>query len=83
MNLAWYNILGTLGVAIIVITYLLLQTGRVRSESLYYSLMNGVGAVLILISLYFEFNFPSFVVEFFWLLISLFGIGRYFFKSTE
>ena len=77
MTLAWYNILGTAGVATIVITYILLQTERVRSDSFYYSLLNAFGAILILISLYFEFNFPSFVVEFFWLLISLFGIGNY------
>jgi hypothetical protein len=77
MNFAWYNILGTAGVATIIITYVLLQIERLRSDSLYYSLLNAVGAVLILISLYFEFNFPSFVVEFFWLLISLFGIGKY------
>lgn len=83
MNFAWYNILGTAGVATIVITYVLLQTERLRSESLNYSLFNGIGAVLILVSLYFEFNFPSFVVEFFWLLISLFGIGRYFIKRRN
>lgn len=77
MTFAWYNILGTAGVATIVITYILLQTERLRSDSLYYSLLNAVGAILILISLYFEFNFPSFVVEFFWLLISLFGIRKY------
>ena len=81
MTFAWYNILGTVGVATIVITYLLLQTDKLRSDSLYYSLMNGVGAILILVSLYFEFNFPSFVVEFFWLLISLFGIARYLFRK--
>lgn len=77
MNFGWYNILGTVGVATIIITYVLLQTEKLRSDSLYYSLLNAIGAVLILISLYFEFNFPSFVVEFFWLLISLFGIGKY------
>ncbi len=77
MNFGWYNILGTAGVATIIITYVLLQTEKLRSDSLYYSLLNAIGAVLILISLYFEFNFPSFVVEFFWLLISLFGIGKY------
>ena len=80
MNFAWYNILGTAGVATIVITYVLLQTERLRSGSLNYSLFNGIGALLILVSLYFEYNFPSFVVEFFWLLISLFGITRYFTK---
>jgi len=81
MTFAWYNVLGTAGVATIVITYVLLQTERLRSDGLLYSMLNAVGAVLILISLYFEFNFPSFVVEFFWLLISLFGIGKYLLKK--
>ena len=77
MTCAWYDILGTLGVAVIILTYVLLQVGKVRSEQLVYSVLNAVGAALILVSLYFAFNFPSFVVEFFWLLISLFGVGKY------
>jgi len=78
MTYAWYDILGTVGVAVIIITYVLLQLGRIKSEQLTYSLLNAFGATLILISLAYSFNFPSFVVEFFWLLISLFGIGKYF-----
>jgi hypothetical protein len=77
MNFAWYDVLGTLGVAVIVITYILLQIERLRSDQLIYSILNAVGAILILISLFFSFNFPSFIVEFFWLLISLYGIGKY------
>jgi hypothetical protein len=73
----WYDILGTLGVGVIVLTYVLLQLGRVRSDQLAYSALNAVGAALILISLYYAFNLPSFIVEFFWLVISLFGIGKY------
>ncbi|PYT01294.1 MAG: hypothetical protein DMF63_00115 [Acidobacteria bacterium] len=73
----WYDIIGTLGVAVIIITYVLLQIERVRSDQLIYSLLNAIGASLILVSLYFDFNLPSVVVEFFWLLISLFGIGKY------
>jgi multidrug transporter EmrE-like cation transporter len=83
MSFAWYDILGTVGVAVIVVAYFLLQTGRMRSEQLAYSVMNGVGAVLILISLYYDFNFPSLVVEFFWLLISLYGIARYFRRKPD
>ena len=74
----WYDIIGTLGVAIIILTYVLLQIERVRSDQLIYSLLNAIGAAFILVSLYFEFNLPSVVVEVFWLLISLFGIGKYF-----
>ena len=78
---AWYDILGTLGVGIIILTYILLQLGKVRSEQFSYSLLNAAGAALILVSLYYDFNFPSFIVEFFWLLISLFGIGKYIFRK--
>ena len=76
MSFAWYDILGTIGVTLIIVTYALLQLGRIRSEQFAYSLMNGVGAALILISLAYSFNFPSFVVEAFWLLISLYGIAN-------
>jgi hypothetical protein len=78
----WYDILGTLGVVIIILTYALLQLGRIRSEQLLYSILNAAGASLILVSLYFDFNFPSVVVEFFWLLISLFGIGKSLAKGS-
>ncbi len=80
MSFALYDILGTAGVGIIIVTYVLLQSERLRSDSLYYSLLNAVGASLIIVSLYFNFNFPAFIVEFFWLLISLFGIGKYLSK---
>ena len=81
MSFAWYDILGTLGVALIIVTYILLQAERVRSEELKYSLLNAVGAILILISLYYSFNLSAFIVEFFWLLISLFGIGKYLLRK--
>jgi len=77
----WYDIVGTLGVAVIIITYVLLQIERVRSDQLIYSLLNAIGASLILISLYFDFNLPSVVVEFFWLVISLFGVGKYLLRQ--
>ena len=81
MIYTWYDILGTLGVAVIILTYVLLQLGRIKSEHLAYSLLNAAGAAFILVSLYYSFNFPSFIVEFFWLLISLFGIGKYLFRK--
>lgn len=81
MSIAWYDIVGSLGVAVIIFTYVLLQTERLRSDHLAYSVMNAAGATLIMISLYFSFNLPSFIVEFFWLLISLYGVGRYLVKN--
>jgi hypothetical protein len=37
---------------------------------------NMSGALLILVSLWFEWNFPSVVIEIFWALISLMGLMR-------
>ncbi|MEO6654616.1 MAG: hypothetical protein ABIO36_00890 [Pyrinomonadaceae bacterium] len=78
MTYAWYDIFGTLGVGIILVAYVLLQIERLRSDHPIFSLMNAVGAAMILVSLWFDFNFSSFLMEFFWLVVSLFGVGKYF-----
>ena len=77
----WYDFVGSFGVFIIILTYVLLQAEKIRSETLLYSVLNAVGASLIIVSLLYSFNFPAFIVEFFWLLISLFGIGKYFLRK--
>ena len=80
MQFAWYDIIGSIGVGTIVLTYVLLQTERIKSESLLYSILNGLGAGLIAFSLLYSFNFSAFVVETLWVLISIYGIVKYFFK---
>lgn len=78
-----FDFLGNIGVFLILIMYLLLQTKKINSDSLIYSLLNAIGAVLILISLYFKFNLSAFIIESFWLLISIYGIYNCFNKSTN
>lgn len=78
MRYAWFDVVGSLGVSVIILTYVLLQTGRLRSDALAYSILNASGASLIVVSLICNFNFAAFVVEFFWVLISLYGIAKYF-----
>jgi hypothetical protein len=75
-ELAWYDTTGAIGAATIVGTYLLLRLGRISSNSLLYSLLNAAGAGLILVSLIFRFNLAAFLIECFWLLISLFGVAQ-------
>jgi hypothetical protein len=83
MQLAWYDIIGSIGVGIIILTYVLLQTEKIKSEDLAYSLLNGFGAGLIVFSLFYSFNFSAFIVEALWVIISLYGIVKYFRKKTE
>lgn len=83
MKVTLYDFIGSVGVATIIITYVLLQTGKIKSESLAYSVLNGLGAGAIVFSLIFDFNFSAFIVESLWVLISLYGIGKYFLKSKR
>jgi predicted membrane protein len=77
MQYAWYDFAGNIGVALMVLGYLLLQAEKVRSSDLSYSLMNGVGALLVVISLLYRFNLSAFLVEAFWLLISVYGLVKF------
>jgi hypothetical protein len=67
---------GFVGVAIVVTAYFANQQGWLESADWRFPAANLVGALLILASLYSEWNFPSAVIEVVWALISLYGLIR-------
>ena len=69
--------IGWLGAALIIGAFMGVQLRKVDTTRLRYSMVNAVGAALILVSLYYDFNSSAFVVEVFWLGVSLFGIWQY------
>jgi hypothetical protein len=75
-NLTWFDLAGFIGVLLIIAAYLFLQLDKLPSSSPSYSLLNAGGALLIIVSLIFNFNLSAFVVEAFWFLISLIGLSR-------
>jgi hypothetical protein len=72
------DVLGNIGVAVLMVTYLMLQLQKLSSNGLAYSLLNAIGAGLIIASLLVNFNLSALLVEVFWVLISLIGVYRYF-----
>ena len=70
------DVIGVIGAIILMIAFLLLQLGRLSSTTIYYSLLNALGAGLIVFSLLFNFNLSAFIVELFWIAISLLGVVR-------
>lgn len=82
MNLSWFDLAGFVGVALIVIAYLLLQLNKLPSSAPAYSLLNAIGAFLVMVSLVFDFNLSAFLMEAFWFLISLFGLFRAIFSKS-
>lgn len=70
--------IGLIGVALIMGAYLMLQLEKLRSTALSYSVLNAIGASMIVASLFVNFNLSAMLMEVFWVLISFIGIGRHF-----
>lgn len=76
MEYSLHDFIGNIGVILILGSYYWLQTGKTTADDLSYSVVNGLGALLILVSLYRDFNLSAVVIEFAWLAISIFGVWR-------
>jgi hypothetical protein len=83
MDYALHNIIGNLGVLLIVGTYFLVQIRRMSAIHAPYIALNGLGALCILYSLYFDFNLSAFLIEAIWLLISIIGLLRVFLERRR
>lgn len=73
---AWHDVLGNIGVLLILGTYAALQAGRIAADAMAYSVCNALGAGLVTLSLLFEFNLSAFVIETAWVVVSVYGIVR-------
>lgn len=67
---------GVAGAALIIAAYFANQSGRLRSNDWRFPATNLLGAVLIFASLFAQWNFPSAVIEGFWIAISIYGLVR-------
>jgi hypothetical protein len=76
MTVPLYELAGFAGAAIIVVAYLAVQQRWLNALDWRFPAANVAGSLLILVSLWFEWNFPSVVIEIFWALISLVGLAR-------
>lgn len=74
--MTYYDAIGLMGVTLIVSCYFLIQIGKINAVQPIYSILNMIGSILIIISLYSNFNLPSFIIEAFWILISIVGLIR-------
>ena len=76
MDYSWFDLTGNVGVLLMVVAYLLLQLEKLSGSAVSYLLLNALGAILVMISLTFRFNLSAFLMEAFWLLISLYGLSK-------
>jgi hypothetical protein len=76
------ELIGFSGVALLIVTYALLQLERIDPKGFWYSFNNLIVAILVTVSLVYTPNLPSLVIEFFWFIISLYGIYMYFKRKS-
>ncbi|MBT5186910.1 MAG: hypothetical protein HOH19_00170 [Kordiimonadaceae bacterium] len=83
IDITLFDIIGMVGVGMIITTYGLLQTNRMNVKSMGYSIYNSLGAALILVSLWADFNLSAFVIEAFWFIFSMVGLYSALKKKSE
>lgn len=70
------NIIGLIGVACILSAYALVSFERWSMHQARYIWLNMVGTCAVLFSLIFAWNWPGFVLNVAWVLISAYGLWR-------
>ncbi len=78
LQLHWWDWVGLCGTASILLGFFLLQAGRLHGQRSVFQMLNLLGALGILVSLFGKFNLSVFLLESAWLLISGFGIWTSF-----
>ena len=77
MAFDFLTVAGVAGSGLIVVAYFANQQGWLCAENWLYSFANLVGALLILLSLITAWNLPAFIIEGFWVLISVYGLIKH------
>ncbi|MDG1287006.1 MAG: hypothetical protein P8P30_05500 [Rickettsiales bacterium] len=71
-----FDMIGMIGVVLLLLAYYLLQMRKIRVRHLSYSILNLFSAIFLLISLLWSWNTASVILEIIWIGISFYGIYR-------
>lgn len=78
MQLSLTDLIGIIGVIVIIIAYMLLQLEKIGAKDLSFSVLNTLGAFFIIVSLIYDWNLASFLMESTWMVLSLYGVYKYY-----
>ena len=77
------DIIGLVGVALLIVTYAMLQLDKIDPKGFWYSFNNFIVAILVTVSLVYTPNLASLVIEFFWFIISVYGMVMYYNRQQK
>jgi hypothetical protein len=73
-----YDAAGIIGSMVVIVAYFSTQAGWMAASDPRFAIANLAGAALIITSLMVDWNLAAFVMEVFWILISLYGLARHY-----
>ena len=73
-----HDVAGVIGSVIVIIAYFATQAGWFSANDPRFAWANLIGAFLIIVSLTVAWNLAAFIMEIFWILISVYGLARYY-----
>ena len=82
-NLSFLDWVGIIGSLMIAGAYYGVSNNYFSPEKLTYHLINLIGSLLILLSLYFKPNPGAILIELLWIFIASLGIYNYYFKKFD
>ena len=77
------DFIGYIGVALLIVTYAMLQLDRIDPKGFWYSFNNMIVAMLVTVSLLYTMNKASMVIEVFWFIISVYGMVMYYSRQQQ
>jgi hypothetical protein len=60
----------------------MLQIDKIDPKGLSFSLLNTLGSIMIFYSLMYNWNLASVLIESFWIMISVYGVYKYYATRT-
>jgi hypothetical protein len=75
--------LGTAGVSLLLLAFLLILSKKIQVESVSYTLLNMVGAALCGVSAYLISFYPFVVLEGVWVVVSLYALFKIVPRGTK
>ena len=70
------ELIGWLGTILIVLSYLLVSSGKLKGTAPKFLYMNILGAIAIAIHVYFKQSWPAFSLQIVWIIISLSALRK-------
>lgn len=77
------DVIGILGAIFVLSAYVLLIANIIAADSLFYSLINFLGGVFILFSLFYEWNTAAAFIEIVWIGVSFYGLMQWCRKDSK